>query len=391
MTLSFYTIIWTLSLLLRLSTKKFIVFFVLLIVICNINQTFAAPKQVEYIRGTVLQIEEIENQSKSKTGVIATEKILVKLTSGNESGQEISTIHQITDNPAFNIQPKVGDKVIIATSEILGRKNYSIADFDRIPYTYYFIGAFILSLLMVDRKVGLKSLFVVAFAIFIVLQGMIPLVLKYNINIIIATLLTSSLIATVTQVVVSGWNEKTFGAILGTIGGVIIAGILAFIAIFTMHLTGLDSEESIMLKATFLAHIDFKDVLFAGIVLGALGAVMDVSISISSAQCEVKKVCPSMNFKDLFKSGINVGRDVMGTMSNTLILAYLGSSLPLVLLLSAQTNISLLHVINLNLIITEFARAITGSIGLICAIPFTALITAFLLTRKDSLTDTSNQ
>ena len=375
----------------RLSTKKFIVFFVLLIVICNINQTFAAPKQVEYIRGTVLQIEEIENQSKSKTGVIATEKILVKLTSGNESGQEISMIHQITNNPAFNIQPKVGDKVIIATSEILGRKNYSIADFDRIPYTYYFIGAFILSLLMVDRKVGLKSLFVVAFAIFIVLQGMIPLVLKYNINIIIATLLTSSLIATVTQVVVSGWNEKTFGAILGTIGGVIIAGILAFIAIFTMHLTGLDSEESIMLKATFLAHIDFKDVLFAGIVLGALGAVMDVSISISSAQCEVKKVCPSMNFKDLFKSGINVGRDVMGTMSNTLILAYLGSSLPLVLLLSAQTNISLLHVINLNLIITEFARAITGSIGLICAIPLTALITAFLLTRKDVLTDTSNQ
>ena len=375
----------------RLLTKKFIVFFVLLIGICNINQTFAAPKQVEYIRGTVLQIEEIENQSKSKTGVIATEKILVKLTSGNESGQEISTIHQITDNPAFNIQPKVGDKVIIATSEILGRKNYSIADFDRIPYTYYFIGAFILSLLMVDRKVGLKSLFVVAFAIFIVLQGMIPLVLKYNINIIIATLLTSSLIATVTQLVVSGWNEKTFGAILGTIGGVIIAGILAFIAIFTMHLTGLDSEESIMLKATFLAHIDFKDVLFAGIVLGALGAVMDVSISISSAQCEVKKVCPSMNFKDLFKSGINVGRDVMGTMSNTLILAYLGSSLPLVLLLSAQTNISLLHVINLNLIITEFARAITGSIGLICAIPLTALITAFLLTRKDVLTDTSNQ
>ena len=375
----------------RLLTKKFIVFFVLLIVICNINQTFAAPKQVEYIRGTVLQIEEIENQSKSKTGVIATEKILVKLTSGNESGQEISMIHQITNNPAFNIQPKVGDKVIIATSEILGRKNYSIADFDRIPYTYYFIGAFILSLLMVDRKVGLKSLFVVAFAIFIVLQGMIPLVLKYNINIIIATLLTSSLIATVTQVVVSGCNEKTFGAILGTIGGVIIAGILAFIAIFTMHLTGLDSEESIMLKATFLAHIDFKDVLFAGIVLGALGAVMDVSISISSAQCEVKKVCPSMNFKDLFKSGINVGRDVMGTMSNTLILAYLGSSLPLVLLLSAQTNISLLHVINLNLIITEFARAITGSIGLICAIPLTALITAFLLTRKDVLTDTSNQ
>ena len=375
----------------RLLTKKFIVFFVLLIGICNINQTFAAPKQVEYIRGTVLQIEEIENQSKSKTGVIATEKILVKLTSGNESGQEISMIHQITNNPAFNIQPKVGDKVIIATSEILGRKNYSIADFDRIPYTYYFIGAFILSLLMVDRKVGLKSLFVVAFAIFIVLQGMIPLVLKYNINIIIATLLTSSLIATVTQVVVSGCNEKTFGAILGTIGGVIIAGILAFIAIFTMHLTGLDSEESIMLKATFLAHIDFKDVLFAGIVLGALGAVMDVSISISSAQCEVKKVCPSMNFKDLFKSGINVGRDVMGTMSNTLILAYLGSSLPLVLLLSAQTNISLLHVINLNLIITEFARAITGSIGLICAIPLTALITAFLLTRKDVLTDTSNQ
>jgi uncharacterized membrane protein len=206
--------------------------------------------------------------------------------------------------------------------------------------------------------------------------------LKYHLNIVVVALLTSAIIATVTQVTVSGWNSKTWGAILGTVGGVTIAGILASIAITLMHLTGLDSEEAIMLKVTYLAAVDFKEVLFAGIVLGALGAVMDVAISIASSQYEIKKSCPHFGFKEIFKSGINVGRDVMGTMSNTLILAYMGSSLPLVLLLSAQTNIPLLHVMNLNLIVTEFARAVTGSIGLICAIPLTSLITALFLSRE---------
>ncbi len=343
----------------------------------------ASEPAIEYITGVVVGIQPIE-QAKKIQGVKSAERVKIHLTSGPESEQEVDSIVYEMDRPGFEIRPSIGDKVIVAVSQDLAHKSYNIADYDRLPYVYILIGAFTLSLLAVGGRVGIKSLFVVCFAIFIILQGMIPLILKYHLNITLITLLTSAIIATVTQVTVSGWNSKTWGAILGTVGGVTIAGILASLSVKFMHLNGLDSEEAIMLKVTYLSAIDFKEVLFAGIVLGALGAVMDVAISIASAQYEIKASCPHFGFKEIFKSGINVGRDVMGTMSNTLILAYLGSSLPLVLLLSAQNNIPILRVLNLSLIVTEFARAITGSIGLICSIPLTALITALFLSRNTS-------
>lgn len=360
--------------------------FVLLITAGNAIAA-AAPANtpsIEYVNGVVVSVQPME-QAKKIQGVKSAERVKIHLTSGTESDQEVDSIVYVMDRAGFDIQPNVGDKVIVAVSQDLAHKSYNIADYDRLPYTYILVGAFILTLLVVGGRVGIKSLFVVCFAIFIILQGMIPLILKYHLNITLVTLLTSAVIATVTQVTVSGWNSKTWGAIFGTVGGVAVAGILASLSIKLMHLTGLDSEEAIMLKVTYLSAIDFKEVLFAGIVLGALGAVMDVAISIASAQYEIKASCPHFGFKEIFKSGINVGRDVMGTMSNTLILAYLGSSLPLVLLLSAQDNTPLLRVLNLNLIVTEFTRAITGSIGLICSIPLTALVTALFLSRKTSV------
>ena len=342
----------------------------------------ANPIPIEYVTGVVINIQPME-QTRKIQGVKSVEKATIRLTSGEESGKEVESTIYLMERPGFDVYPDVGDKIIVAISHDMSKKSYNVADYDRFSYVYYLIGAFILSLLAMGGRVGLKSIFVVFFAIFIILQGMIPMILKYHMNITLVTLIVSALIATVTQVTVSGWNSKTAGAILGTVGGVTVAGILAYLSIHLMHLTGLDSEEAIMLKVTYLAAVDFRDVLFAGVVLGALGAVMDVAISIASAQHEIKVSCPQFGFKELFTSGINVGRDVMGTMSNTLILAYMGSSLPLVLLLSAQSNVPFLRIMNLNLIVTEFARALTGSIGLICAIPLTALVTAWLLTRKN--------
>jgi uncharacterized membrane protein len=345
---------------------------------------------IEYVTGTVLEVQPLTS-TKSKQGVERSEMISICLTSGPESGNTVHSINYTMNRPGFDINPKMGDKVIVAVSQGVSQTQYNIADYDRIPYMYILLGLFVVILLVVGGRVGLKSLFVVCFACFIILQGMIPLILTYHLNLIMITLLTSAIIAFVTQTTVSGWNPKTWGAVVGTVGGVAIAGILASLSIGLMHLTGLDNEEAIMLKVTYLAAVDFQEILFAGIVLGSLGAVMDVAISIASAQYEVKLACPHFGYKEIFKSGINVGRDVMGTMSNTLILAYLGSSLPLVLLLSAQNNVSLLRIMNLNLIVTEITRAITGSIGLLCCIPLTALVTAFFLSRRQFVPTTKTQ
>jgi len=154
-------------------------------------------------------------------------------------------------------------------------------------------------------------------------------------------------------------------------------------------LSGLSHEETqLLLYIPQGIEFNFKGLLFAGIVIGALGAVMDVGMSVASSMFEIKAVSPQISRGDLFRSGMNVGRDIMGTMTNTLILAYLGSSTPLLLLFYAY-QISPERILNLDTIVTELVRAFSGSIGLISAIPLTALIATFLVGREEGSEETS--
>lgn len=352
----------------------------------DVATVFAAasnPQPIDYINGVVLSVQPLEIPSNKNMGVSGKNLITIQLTSGAEAGKEVQSINYTTNQPLFDINPSPGDKIILAVNETQNVKQYHVADYNRLFPMYILVGVFILSLLLLGKKIGVKTLFVICFSVILILKGMIPLILSYHWNFILATMLICAVIATVTQITISGWNAKTWGAIIGTVGGVVIAGILAAISISWMHLTGLDSEEAMMLKVTTLSFMNFQEVLFAGIILGSLGAVMDVTISIASTQFEIKKSCPHYGFTEIFKSGINVGRDVMGTMANTLILAYTGSSLPLIFLITSQENVSLVRVMNLNIVATEITRALTGSIGLICSIPLTAAITALLLSRID--------
>ncbi len=148
--------------------------------------------------------------------------------------------------------------------------------------------------------------------------------------------LISIAITIVTIFVIGGINSKSIAAIIGTSSGVLIAGIIAYIVGSQVRLTGLSAEE-----ATMLMYIpqgidfDFRSLLFSGIILGALGAIMDVGMSISSSIEEIHNANQSLTTKELFNAGMNVGKDIMGTMTNTLILAYTGSSIPLLLLFMA--------------------------------------------------------
>ncbi|HSW36518.1 MAG TPA: YibE/F family protein, partial [Candidatus Limnocylindrales bacterium] len=121
--------------------------------------------------------------------------------------------------------------------------------------------------------------------------------------------------------------------------------------------------------------------LFAGIIVGSLGAMTDIGMSVSSAATEIKRACPNIRFRELTVSALNVGRDVMGTMANTLILAYVGASIPMLLLVMGY-QIDWLKVINMDMIATEFVRGIAGSIGVVMAVPITAVLAGFFLTSK---------
>ncbi len=341
------------------------------------------PK-INYVKGTVLSEEPMEvDPARASRGLSAT-LIKAKVTSGPDAGQEVLIVNRKMERSFYNIVAKPGDNVILALmTEPSGKTTYHIADYERGSWLVWLAGLFILLLLLFGRGVGLRAVFVIGTSLVILYYGFVGQVLAGGINVLLLTFIVAILISAITLFSVSGREPKTWAAFIGTMGGVAAAGILAATAVKMMHLTGLSSEEAMILKATVLKHVDFQGILFAGVVLGALGAVMDVAISIASAQQEISRNCPLLSRAELFGSGMSVGRDVMATDANTLILAYAGSSLPLVLLIASQPDLSMLRIFNLDLLVTEFVRALVGSVGLVLSIPLTAIAGAFLLTPKE--------
>nr|WP_229248845.1 YibE/F family protein [Desulfosporosinus sp. SRJS8] len=192
-------------------------------------------------------------------------------------------------------------------------------------------------------------------------------------------LLSACVIITVfTLFLIGGWNKKTFSAIIGTLCGLSIAAYLSVLIGDLSHLTGVVDEEFYLLG--FLPQdLDFsyQGLLFAGIIIGSLGAVMDVSMSIASAVNELEESSSRIGPFQLIKAGMSVGKDTIGTMANTLILAYAEGSLYLLFLLAAE-NISLYQLINSESIASEILRSMAGSIGLVIAVPVTAIVAGML-------------
>jgi uncharacterized membrane protein len=185
-----------------------------------------------------------------------------------------------------------------------------------------------------------------------------------------------------TLLIVSGTGKKTTAAAFGCLGGLFVSGILTVIMDGALKLTGMVDEESVYL--TYLnteSPIDLRAVIFASILIGALGAVMDVAMSISSSLKEISDKMKGTSFSVLFKSGITIGRDIMGTMANTLILAYIGSSMSVVLLIIAYNN-SMRLMFNREMIVVEILQALVGSLGILATIPLTSFIGGIVYRKK---------
>lgn len=196
-------------------------------------------------------------------------------------------------------------------------------------------------------------------------------------NAMLVTILTSIVVTIITLILISGFNKKTVAAIIGTTAGIIVAGVLAVIFGTQMKLSGIDEESYMLTTADVNTVFDFKGIMFSGIIIGALGACMDVGMSLSSAMYELKKESPDISRARLFKAGMNIGKDMMGTMTNTLILAYVGSSTCCILLFMGF-NFKMFEILNQEKIAEEILRSIAGSMGLVCTLPLTALVSSIL-------------
>lgn len=303
-------------------------------------------------------------------------KILIK--EGKYKGKSYWMRNTIETADVYNIILKENDKILVTITEDKNNNinNIHIYDRKRDYNIYLMLALFVFIIILIGKLQGFKSILSLVITGSLIIKVLLPMILS-GYSPILITILLSIFIVSFTLILISGLNKKSIASILGTLSGVFISGIISLIVGYSSKITGLANEDTQQLVYLLnYPDINFKGILFAGIIIGSLGAVMDVSISISSSLYELKRIKPKIKRTELIKSGINIGKDIMGSMSNTLILAYTGGALELMLLFMAS-NMTFKEIINLDVVCVEIIRGLAGSIGLATTIPLTTIICAY--------------
>lgn len=356
--------------------------FVSFILPVNAEETVQLPSETAIVTNVNYQDTEELNQETVK------QEVSIRILTGKFKGSERIIDNMLTGNPAYDIPLSKGDKVIVhvePVSEIIATDkdvDFFIADIKRDNQIWLYTLFFSILLLVIGKKKGVRSIISIIATIGLIFYVLIPLTLN-GFCPIAAAIIVGILSTIITIYLVGGLNSKSTSAVVGTSISLIFAGLLSILAIYFAHLTGFAGEENMFLYS-IRPDLSFTGILSASMIIAALGALMDTAVSIASTINEIHETDNTLGVKELFKSGMNVGRDIIGTMSNTLILVYLGSSLPLVLL---SNNIDITKFFNLNQVATEILSALIGSIAILACVPITAMIAAVLIKRNKIKTD----
>ena len=333
------------------------------------GQTFEKAKVVK-----ILQDNLEENGTR-----VGEQKVRVRMLTGVRKGEELD----ITSSSGylFGAACKPGMKVIVMQSVAGDSTVASVYTQDREGVIYIFALIYLLVLCLIGGKQGIKGCLGLVFTFFCVIFVYLPLVyLKYS---PFWTAVFVCFITTlVTMYLIGGPTRKTCAATLGTLVGVILAGVSAWCFSKASGISGYNvSDIETLMTLWNTNRIQVGGLLFSGLLISCLGAVMDVVMSISSAIDEIYRQNLSLSRKELFKAGLRVGRDMMGTDSNTLILAFAGSSVS-TLLLDYSYNLPYQQIINSNNIGIAIMQGLAGSFGIVLSVPFTVLICTILFHKK---------
>lgn len=342
---------------------------VLILLTFLILPCFAVDETTKILPSQTGIVEKVQYVDLDDENVSQTKQAIdVRILSGEFKGEIIQLDNMLTGNPYYDIKLKKNTKVILHAEDNGNGVEFSIEDIKRSSTLVWLSLIFCGLLIYVGRKKGFYSLICIAITILLITHVLSPLILC-GISPVLATMIICFVATAATMYLVGGFNAKSTSATIGAIFSLLFAGMLSYIAMITAHLTGF-AEENYMFLYTAHPELDFISITISTMILATLGAVMDVAMSIASTINEIFQVDSSKSVKELFFSGMNVGRDIIGTMANTLILVYLGGSLPLILL---SENIDLQKFINLNQVVTETASALIGSIAIVICVPFTAI------------------
>ena len=326
-------------------------------------------------------VEEVLEEDLSPDPVVqgryrGTQKLRVKILEGKYKDTEFevyNTLSSLHSNFAYK-----GLKAVFTLRESGGKTAVWLYNLKRDSHVFALLGLFFAALILLGRGQGLKSALGLVFTCVLIVTVLIPALFAGFPPVPVSIGLVS-IMTIVSFILISGFTRKTYTAIAGTVSGITIAGIISAIVSYSAQLSGVNmegGEQLLNLAPDYNLKLD--GLLFTSILIASLGAVMDVSMSIASSMQEMLAVNPRLSKKELFRSGLTVGKDITGTMSNTLILAFAGSSLPLVMMIWGY-SMSFTQFINIPRIVIEVMHGISGSIGIIAAVPCTALAALFVL------------
>ncbi len=332
---------------------------------------------LHYVRGTVTEVvdQNITYSGADGEYITGIQNIKVKINQGELKGQTVEIDNYITVQ--HNVVVNEGRRVIVCADTPQNADPYfTLYNYDRSNSIWILVAAFVLLVIIVGEKKGLMSCIGLGFTMCTVICWLLPTLYNGGNGTLVAVV-TIILSAAVSCFCIGGLSKKTTLNIISAVVGTLSAGLIYKLFTFVLVLSGASMDESEALALiSQTTGLSLGGILFAGVMISALGAVMDVAVSIGASLHEIRQLNPDISSKELFKSGMNIGRDMIGTMTNTLILAFAGGSIAMLILLVSY-GVQYNQLISSNYIALEVAKGLAGSAAVVLTVPISALICSF--------------
>lgn len=333
--------------------------------------TTAGVPRAEQFKGEVVEADPGGCEAPEQQASFICSIVSVELTSGPDEGLSFE-FNQLTGPEARRLL--AGDQVVVARSPVEGEgPSYYFVDYDRGFPLAILVLIFAVVVIALSRLHGFLSLIGVTLSVLLLVIFVMPAILEGS-NPIAVAIVGSAAIMFVTLYLAHGLNARTTTAILGTMVSLGLTALLAFVFVELGRFTGFGSEEASFLQLS-ADKINLQGLLLGGIIIGTLGVLDDVTITQASAVWELRAANPAYKVRDLYNAGIRIGRDHVASTVNTLVLAYAGASLPLLILFSISDR-GFVDVLNSEVVAEEIVRTLVGSIGLVASVPITTFLAA---------------
>jgi uncharacterized membrane protein len=342
-------------------------------------QSELVPDQVASMKARVLSIEKEEVRevpgTETKTSF---QTIKVEILDGTEKGRLVTI-----DNDYLNLEKGEVFYLTHTVSKLDDTDYYTVNDPYRLPQVLVIVGLFLAAVVIFGGKPGMRGLVSLTGSLALIFFVLLPGIM-HGYSPLLVTVGVASLIIIVGSYVTHGLNRTTSAAVIGMISTVSFTGLLAYWSVHFTRLTGFGSEEAVYLNLNSRGSIDILGLLLGGIIIGLLGVLYDAAIGQSVAVDELTKIAPHVSRQKIFKRALRIGHEHVGALVNTLAIAYVGASLPLLLLFYKTSSAGFAQLANTEIFSTEIVRIMIGSIGLVLAVPITTLVSVLLLVKKPS-------